>query len=55
MCPVVIIGGNVKIPWNPRELIAEPIKQANTVAVIALCVGLLALGVAIMNGVKNAH
>lgn len=45
----------MKIPWNPRELVAEPIKKANTVAIIALGVALLALGVAIANGVKHAH
>jgi len=41
--------------WNPKALIEEPIKQANTIAFIALGVALLTLGLVIVNGVKHAH
>lgn len=45
----------MRIPWNPSKVITEPITQANTIAFIALGVALLAIGIVIANGVKNAH
>lgn len=45
----------MKLKWNPKELVQEPIKQANTIAFIALGIALLAIGIVIANGVKNAH